>query len=364
MSLWHTLLSDDGAEWRDDTIIAFPQTLQASQTTRVPLLSQTLLTVTGQKPADFLQGQVTCDMRQTSSERAIFGAHCTPKGRAVFDFVAWKYDEAVLLRQDTQLSEITQSHLERYGVFSRIKVSKQAWYGIGLCGSQAATLIEQHLGICANETSSLAEGQASVTQCEGGCILALTHPDSQSDTLFEVWLSEAQALAFWQAIRADTSPAPPSVWRHRLIQRGICQLNAVTSGEYIPQQLNMDLTQAISFKKGCYTGQEVIARLHYKGDSKKRLGLFHTFSESPLTSGQALFGNTGAKVGEIVNAAPMITDPLEPQESSKTPWGILAVVPKDTIHGMGEALLFLESDGSYPLQSYALPFDISKAQGL
>lgn len=367
MSRWQTLLSEDGAEWQGDQLVAFSQTASRHEAIRVPLLHQTVLSVSGQKTSDFLQGQVTCDMRTVSNASARLGSHCTAKGRALFDFIAWQQDDLILLRQDPELSELTRNHLERYGIFSRIKVNNNNHLcGIGLCGAQAHQLIEQHLGVNAGNTANLSQGEASVTRCGEGWILALSQPANNTETLFEMWLPEAQAVAFWQAIQPESTPVPPSFWTHRFIHRGIGQLNAQTSGEYIPQQLNMDIVQAISFQKGCYTGQEVIARLHYKGESKKRLGLFHTFSDTSLISGQPLYGNSGNKVGEIINAAPMFsnTGSLEPEAeteavSPKTPWGLLAVIPKEAIHGQGDTPLFLGSDGTFPLQSYPLPYEIS-----
>ncbi|MCB1733271.1 MAG: tRNA-modifying protein YgfZ, partial [Halieaceae bacterium] len=126
--------------------------------------------------------------------------------------------------------------------------------------------------------------------------------------MFECLLQGAQAGTLLDRLQQDASPAARTAWEASLIRAGVPRIAAATSGEFIPQMLNYDLTGQVSFSKGCYTGQEVIARMHYRGKPKRRLYLASlTQGElaggDPPAPGLALYSAGEQSVGTVVNAA-------------------------------------------------------------
>lgn len=228
-----------------------------------PLRQYGFVGVEGPDGHGFLQGQTTTDFRQVTGAQARAGAYCTPKGRMLTSFVAaTPAEHRILLRMRRDIVANTLTVLGKYAVFSKVSLSdaSNGWVALGLAGRQAGELLKSTLG---------AAPQAHFEVCEAGQGLAL-----QTDTggeRFELWLPEEAAFDCWQRLVQQARPMSSAVWDELNIDAGIGEVCAATVEAFIPQMLNFDATGAVNFKKGCYTGQEVVARLHYRGSVKRRL---------------------------------------------------------------------------------------------
>lgn len=273
--------------------------------TRWLSLSQwTLMTVTGPQAQKFLQGQVTCDVNALEPGISRLGAHCTPKGRMVFSFRALARDpEHFMLRLPTAMVERAQATLGKYVVFSRAELAAagEQWALRGIVGPEARALLTQHLMVPATEPGDWVEqnGQFLITLGENR---------------FECWLTPERAetldglLADYHESKGDHR------WVLEDIRAGLGEVGPETSEVFTPQALNFPSVGAVSFKKGCYTGQEVVARLHYKGKLKRRMRRLSTdwSPEQPLpAAGQPLTDAEERKVGELVMAARNGDDQIE-----------------------------------------------------
>jgi folate-binding protein YgfZ len=257
------------------------------------LAREGLLHISGPDSLTFLQGQTTCDTRDVSPSRAVPGVYCTPKGRTVADFllVAMAEEHFVLrMRQDIVPNAATV--LGKYIVFSKAELdpANDTWQVAACWGSDAASVLA---GIF-----------DSVPQGRYGCVTGDNYRLVQMDDagiLFECYLRSDCDLATQLASACHAGEAGD--WEAAQIAAGIARIESATVEEFIPQMLNYDLTGFISFTKGCYTGQEVVARLHYRGKPKRRSYAGTIEAGAAPAPGTPLFtSGEGQSVGNIVNA--------------------------------------------------------------
>lgn len=264
----------------------------------IALPQQSLLQLQGPDTNKFLQGQVTNDVNGCTPEIWQHNAHCTPKGRMVANFDTVRTDdETLLLRLPEDTQAALQASLGKYIVFSKAKLTDITgqYRFIGIQGEGSEDWLTQQLGF------SFTEGH-TVIQHNQSIFLKL------SEDRVECWLPVDSDLptAFGQiAISEDPTP-----WQLQDIQAGRGWVVAATVEEFLPQLLNLQTPaiQGINFKKGCYTGQEIVARMHYKGKLKRHMYLLATNSSQEIAPGVDVY--SGDKIrdgkkqsaGNVVNA--------------------------------------------------------------
>lgn len=236
-----------------------------------------LLLVTGPDAKKFLQGQVTCDINLLSGEQgkivqSTLGAHCTHKGRIVFSFRALQLaatdtDELIIaLYIPNDIAEIAIAALKKYSVFSKVTITnaREQYTLLGIYGSDLTTAIPQYI----NDTSSIPIEPNTALHSHNGTIICL------NSNRYELWLKTDQAARFLTQLN-DQPLANNPYWDTLTIQSGIAEIHALSSGLFTPHDINYHQTgSGVSFSKGCYTGQEVVARMQYLGKLKRQLYLF------------------------------------------------------------------------------------------
>ncbi len=267
-----------------------------SELIAAPLRHYGFLQLQGPDAHTFLQGQTTADFRKVSVRQAQPGAYCTPKGRMVSSFVAaCPAENTVLLRMRRDILENTKTVLSKYAVFSKVelRLADDDYIGIGLAGDGAAEVVERLF-------EERLTTQFATTVSPAGLAV-------QTDTegkRFELWLEAQTALNQWQQLVKTVQAASSTHWDELAIEAGLADVCAATVESLIPQMLNYDATGAINFKKGCYTGQEVVARLHYRGTAKRRLYRAQA-SGKPVQEGDEIFASDKAQaVGVVATASP------------------------------------------------------------
>jgi hypothetical protein len=272
------------------------------------------LVVEGARALQFLQGQLTCNVQDATPETVLPGAYCTPKGRVISSFLLWaRAPETVLLRMRADLVANTAAVLGRYAALSRVRVSPAAMDCIGLLGSGIATALAGLVPAWpASARAVVGDGERGIVRCD------------EAGERVEIWVPRADTAALWETLAARVGSAQPAAWRLALIRAGEAEVQHATSDEFLPQMLGYDASGAVSFRKGCYTGQEIIARTHYKGSVKRRLRrLRGTAGSCPAAGAELLQGDTGRAAGKVVESAPDGTGAFE----------ILAVLADDAVEG-------------------------------
>ena len=287
------------------------------------LAREGLLHISGPDSLTFLQGQTTCDTREVDPSRAVPGVYCTPKGRTVADFLLVELgEEQFVLRMRQDIVATAATVLGKYIVFSKAELdpASEAWQIAACWGSDAASILA---GIF-----------DSVPQSRYACVAGDTYRLIQMDdagTLFECYLRSDSDLA--TQLAGECNAGEPGDWEAAQISAGIARIESATVEEFIPQMLNYDLTGFINFTKGCYTGQEVVARLHYRGKPKRRSYAGTIEASAAPAPGTPLFtSGEGQSVGNIVNAC---TDGH----------GIIRVLACATADGATSGLHLADSEG-------------------
>ena len=287
-----------------------------------------LIKITGADAVDFLQGQLTNDINALQGAWHYSG-YCSPKGRLLALLQIWRAEDTLFALLDQSLVDQTIQRLRMYVMRSKVSIEVMAnaqFYGLNTAQAQSQTLTE--LGLAASDSANDVVGSEPVFVLNIGDRKLLIDTDGSYIPRFDfssdnrTWLSN------------DIAEALPRVTDQSL------EL-------FIPQMLNLDALNGISFKKGCYTGQEIVARMHYLGKLKQRMFICEIAAGSAgIEIGQKIYANNELikAVGNVVSVA----------EGSNA---ILAVLRLDALDTQTQPL-YLSAESSVSVaeqQAYALP---------
>lgn len=259
-----------------------------------------LIVAQGVDAESFLQGQLTCDVRQVTAEHSRLGAYCSPKGRVLALFRLWRSGDAIYLALPRELVEATLARLRKYVLRAKLTLAdaSEQQARIGLAGPRIAELLTPLLGATPEE----ANGVLSATVL-GQTITVIRLPGAIPR--FELHGPAAALAAVWTAMTPDVVFAGSEPWRLLDILAGTPTIYPATVDAFVPQMLNLERLDGISFQKGCYTGQEVVARTHYRGKSKRRMYLARVESPDAPQPGDPLFSpqaDASQSAGRVADA--------------------------------------------------------------
>ncbi|GAB2881744.1 folate-binding protein YgfZ [Microbulbifer echini] len=294
---WQDFLSNEGAIWEGGRA-HFPLTSNDSPQGLhlIDLGPVGGVSVSGPDSQKFLQGQLTCDLVNLPDGHSTLGAHCNPKGRMISAFSALKLSQSeFILRMPRDLAPIAQQALAKYAVFFKTELRdiSDEFHWLGLQGQNATHQASQILGF-----APLSSGQVSTFEYDGQRCIAQSVNESQLSLL--VPASKAQEL--WLELSPHSEASGYDQWQKGQIDAGIPQIDAATSEMFIPQMTNLHLLGGVSFKKGCYTGQEVIARMQFRGAAKRRLYRAKCEGGDLPSSGLEIFAEGPQSIGNLVEA--------------------------------------------------------------
>ena len=250
-----------------------------------------LLAVRGVDASKFLQGQLTCNLNYLNENTSGLGARCTPKGRMLSSFRIVPQVDGYLLAMARELMEPQLAELQKFAVFSKVKLSDESavWERFGLFKAEA---VLQALGF------ELPAAAGSMCHHEGQITIRV------DDTRVELWIPAEQTAATRSRLAAEMTEAPINDWLLGQVRAGIGQVFGETRELFIPQMINLQALDGVSFKKGCYTGQEIVARMQYLGKLKRRLYRLSLPGTQLPAIGSAIFSPVhSSAVGEVVLAA-------------------------------------------------------------
>ena len=302
-----------------------------------PLSHYGFLETRGADSAKFLQGQTTCNLDEVSAQQGVTGAYCTPKGRVVSSFrIAASDEQAYLMRMRRDLVEATRQAFSKYIVFSKAEQhdTSERYLALGLRGEAAVPAIAAVFG-------AVPGGAGQQLLHEGNLAIQL----DDDGLLFELWIQAGDLQTLWPTLSENLALQGSRTWELLCIRRGFGEVSAATSGEFIPQMLNYEAIGAVSFTKGCYTGQEVVARMQYKGTMKRRL--YRVLIDSPdVKAHDALYRpDSEQSIGEVVNAVGL---------GNKRSEALAVITIKDVEEGTVQAGV-----GRHPVEVLSLPYAIT-----
>ncbi|MDP2252568.1 MAG: folate-binding protein, partial [Thiobacillus sp.] len=240
-----------------------------------------------------LQGQLTNDVRALHADSAQWNGYCSPKGRLLGNFLLWRHGEDYCL----QLSgDILPGVLKRLSMFIlRAKVqgrdASDENVRLVVAGRQALAAVSAAMG-------TVPDTAMRSVASEAGQVIRL------GDDKFVLSIAPGHAAAMWQTLRQSATPVGAPVWDWLRLNAGIPMIVAATQELFVPQMVNLEVIGGVNFQKGCYPGQEIVARSQYLGKLKRRMFLAHVDAEA--APGDPLYSADmdGQATGTVVNAAP------------------------------------------------------------
>lgn len=318
---WQDFLRDSGAVIQDGHVCHFGNPAletQAAVSGEViaDLSHRALIAVQGADAAKFLQGQLTNDIGAVTDGRSQISAYCSPKGRTLAIFRVFRRGLCIYLALPDSLLQATFERLRKYILMSKVTLVAEA--GLVQMGYSAGPHGLQHL---AEIIDDLPDTPDSVTLWHDITVIRIPGPHPR----FEFIGPEPALKSLWTRLDVHAAPVGVAAWELLDIHAGLPSLAPETVDAFTPQMLNLDLLGGINFKKGCYTGQEIVARTHYLGKLKRRTYRLHCTNEIIPASGTPVFNSaqrSDEAAGSVICAQ---TDPTG---------GItlLAVLHTDTVH--------------------------------
>ena len=290
-----------------------------------PLAQFGLIRARGADAVKFLQGQLTNDVTGMGLAQARLAGFCTAKGRLQASFIIWKLaDDELLLACAASVLPATLKRLSMFVMRAQCKLTDASaeLTLLGATGTSAAALI----------------GDApawGVSATPGGTLVRLPDVDGVARALLAVAPPDAPV--------ADLAP---DAWRLLDVRSGIPTIEAATVEQFVPQMLNYELIGGVDFQKGCYPGQEIVARSQYRGTIKRRMFLFEC--DALAQPGQEVFhsGDESQPAGMVVNAAAL------PGGNGS------AALVEVKLAALDTGSLHLASVGGAPLRPAALPYTV------
>lgn len=259
----------------------------------LPLHHLACLRAEGADTDAFLQGQLSSDLRRLTPERGQLSSYNSPKGRMLAVLNLRRRGAAVELELPRSLLEPIARRLRLFVLRARVTLAASEEGCLGLRGPGAvAQLARAGLPV---PTEPLACGE------QAGVLVQRRHGDTPRFSLHA-------PTAVLEGLRArhwpDAPELPEGAWAHDDVLAGVPIVLPATQDRFVPQMANLDRLGGIAFDKGCYTGQEIVARLHYLGQLKRRMFLCAGVGEPPQPGTDVMEAGAASAVGEIVQAAP------------------------------------------------------------
>jgi folate-binding protein YgfZ len=259
------------------------------------------LRVSGEEAESFLQNLLSNDIREVSNTHAQLSSLNTAKGRMLATMLIWREGDDYLLQLPGVLCETIQKKLSMYVLRAKVKITDASneIISLGLSGANAQEILHTHFG--------------ELPQAPLGCIDAAQGSAIKiSATRWQVNTSAPHAAALWSALSQRAQPVGSACWDWLNVRSGIPVILPQTQEQFVAQMVNLELIGGVNFKKGCYPGQEIVARMQYLGKLKRRMYLAHLDCPAHLVSsdapqaGDELYSADmeGQACGMIANAAP------------------------------------------------------------
>jgi hypothetical protein len=259
-----------------------------------PLTDWALVSVQGPDSTTYLQGQLTLDLAQLADNDHSLAAHCDAKGKMWSDLRIFHYAEGYnyLLRRNVREQQIAE--LKKYAIFSKITITADDSRNIlGVLGDQATEHLQKKFSQLPTATQPVVIDGPTV-------LLLLPTPSDRYLIIAEQSVTDVLLESYADSI------ADQSLWLAADIAAGIPVIDAVNSEQFIPQATNLQALDAISFKKGCYSGQEMVARAKYRGANKRALYWLSAQSGQAVAAGESLelqMGDKWRKTGTVLCSA-------------------------------------------------------------
>lgn len=294
-----TFLINQGAHFNGDDLIGFDDHHEQfdfdHKDSICVLLNLGILEVSGDDAINFLQGQLTNDIKLLSGYNSHYTGYCSPKGRLLNLFLAFSQHDHIYLQLPRSQVEFILKRLKMFVLRSKVIIADQSEniISIGLAGPNASAKLTAFFHQVPNNPHELIKiHDSTLIKLPGNF------------PRYQILTSASSFQRLWEALSINCQKVGTQVWDYLEIQAGIPEVVEKTRESFVPQMLNLDVINGINFKKGCYTGQEIVARTHYLGTIKRRTYIAHINSQEQPNAGDEIHLEANENViGQIVRSA-------------------------------------------------------------
>jgi folate-binding protein YgfZ len=300
---WKKLMVSDGASLLPDASVTFRgvrEDVRAAANLDVvaDMSHRALIRVSGPDAATFLQGQLSNDIRLVDAERSQISSYNSPKGRMLAVVRILRRGDDYLLQLPAALVDDLVRRLRMYVLRARVTLenAQARWLQVGVSGAGCAPKLEA--------VTALRPPDAGNCATDDGLMVARV---PGSTPRFELIVAADAASGTWRRLRAaGLAAVGPAAWSWLDILAGLPVVLPATADAFVPQMANLDVLDGINFAKGCYTGQEIVARMQYLGRLKQRMYLAHVDGDAVPLPGDPLYASDFGEqaAGTVVDAQP------------------------------------------------------------
>ncbi len=257
----------------------------------IHLNTYSTIKVEGDDRIQFLQGQFTQDINLITLDHALFSGFCNPKGRVLAFMLCYMDQASIHIQIDSSVEESFLRRLKMYVLRSKVSMSLlgDQFTCIGFMGFKA--LLEQGI--------QPPKSYLDIVRSHDVMIMRV----GKDTERFQLMGEASKVKSFMQLQLPEYTSMSIESWNNLNILDGVPDIYPTTQEAFIPQSLNMDLIDGVNFKKGCYTGQEIVARTHYLGKVKRRMYRGFIESQDVLTPGDQILNEKKEVIGQLVRSA-------------------------------------------------------------
>lgn len=342
---WKQFLLNNNATIENNVVKNFGNSLEEEQTAYsnivlADLSHYALIEASGEDVVEFLQGQLTHDIKLVTNDIGQLSAYCNPKGRILANFRIFKRQDHYFLRLHSDIAEATLKRMRMFIMRSKVELldSSDKLSRMGIAGLNATSKLKdifKNLPINTDESST--ENEVTIIKLAG------TLPR------YEIYASFKKIKKLWENLQEDATLIGENSWNLLTIRAAIPEIVSETIEAFVPQMVNLQAINSLSFTKGCYPGQEVVARMHYLGKLKRRLFIGSAETDTlPISGDPIMTGDDNEqKVGQIVSASHTMGKKIE----------FLAVLQ---IEKAEKEILHIGSSTGTTIQLIDLPYSLEK----
>ncbi len=341
---WQNFLSDAGAELEQGRVVSFgnperERSIVMTGSMFCDLSHRGLIAVTGEEALEFLQNQLSSDVREVSGTRSQLSSYCSPRGRMLASPRVFRRNDTFYLNLPIEILAPTLQRLRMFVLRARVSLADHSLELVrcGYAGPDAEQELKEALGDCpAAVDDTLQAGELTVLRIPG------QHPR------FEIHGPTGAVTKLWERLNVRGAPVGAASWALLDILSGIPNIYPATVDRFVPQMANLQLIGGLSFKKGCYPGQEVVARMHYLGNVKRRMYRISAVTDTIPKPGDSIVAagkGTNEPSGTIVEAQ------LNPDSSGVAALAVLRIADAEQ-----QQLRLWDADGA-KVTLETLPYD-------
>jgi len=257
----------------------------------IHLNTYSTIKVEGDDRIQFLQGQLTQDINLIALDKALFAGFCNPKGRVLAFILCYINQASIHIQIDNSVEESFLKRLKMYILRSKVSMDLlgDQFTCLGFMGSKA--LLKQGIQPPKNYLDIVRSHDVMIMHA------------GKNTERYQLMGDTSKVKSFMQLNLPEYTSMSVESWNNLNILDGVPDIYPTTQEAFIPQSLNMDLIDGINFKKGCYTGQEIVARTHYLGKVKRRMYRAFIESQDTLTPGDQILNEKKEAMGQLVRSA-------------------------------------------------------------